>query len=149
MTAEGNRTCIIMSRLSDFKSQASLSLFLRHHELITENISYFLINQWKTKTWTMDGGSFVSIVLEIQQREDVEIPVHFIIHEIKTKGYNVIGVNVLLRKLMRFLRKKTDNSVPTILLLIYFLYYLEFCFYWAIAFNTCPPPFLVEDPWNS
>ena len=106
MTAEGNRTCIIMSRLSDFKSQASLSLFLRHHELITENISYFLINQWKTKTWTMDGGSFVSIVLEIQQREDDEIPVHFIIHEIKTKGYNVIGVNVLLRKLMRFLRKK-------------------------------------------
>ena len=54
----------------------------------------------------MDGGSFVSIVLEIQQREDDEIPVHFIIHEIKTKGYNVIGVNILLRKLMRFLRKK-------------------------------------------
>ena len=80
MTAEGNRTCIINH--NNFKSQASLSLFLRHHELISENVSYFLINQWKTKTFTKpvkDGGSIVSIVLEIQKREDDEIPVHFII----------------------------------------------------------------------
>ena len=34
-----------------------------------------------------------------------EIPAHFI-HEIKTKGYDVIGVNVFLRTLMRILRKK-------------------------------------------
>ena len=34
-----------------------------------------------------------------------EIPTHFI-HEIKTKGYDVIGVNVFLRTLMRILRKK-------------------------------------------
>ena len=34
-----------------------------------------------------------------------EIPAHFI-HDIKTKGYDVIGVNVFLRKLMRFPRKK-------------------------------------------
>ena len=32
-------------RLSDFKSQASLSLLLRHHELTNNNVSYFLINQ--------------------------------------------------------------------------------------------------------
>ena len=32
------------------------------------------------------------------------------IHEIRTKGYDVIGINVLRRKLMRFLRKE-DNSV--------------------------------------
>ena len=35
-----------------------------------------------------------------------EIPTHFI-HEIKTKGYDVIGVNVFLLTLMRFLLKKT------------------------------------------
>ena len=34
----------------------------------------------------------------------------------KDKGYNVIGVNVFLRELIRFNRKKV-NSVPTILLL--------------------------------
>ena len=54
-----------MLRLSDFKSQASLSLFLRHHELIK---NHFLINQWKTKAFTKpvkDGGSIVSIVLEM------------------------------------------------------------------------------------
>ena len=35
----------------------------------------------------------------------LEIPAHFI-HEIKTKGYDVIGVRVFLRKLMKFQRKK-------------------------------------------
>ena len=34
-----------------------------------------------------------------------EIPAHFI-HEIKTKGYDFIGVNVFLPKLMKFLPKK-------------------------------------------
>ena len=36
-----------------------------------------------------------------------EIPQQFI-HEIKTKGYDVIGVNVFLRTLMRILRKKEE-----------------------------------------
>ena len=36
-----------------------------------------------------------------------EIPAHFI-HEIKTKGYDVIGVNVFLPKLMKFLPKKVE-----------------------------------------
>ena len=36
---------------------------------------------------------------------DNEIPPPFI-HEIKTKGYDAIGVNVFPRKLMRFPRKK-------------------------------------------
>ena len=35
------------------------------------------------------------------------IPAHFI-HEIKTKGYDVIGVNLFLPKLMKFLTKKTE-----------------------------------------
>ena len=34
-----------------------------------------------------------------------EIPAHFI-HEIKTIAYDVIGVNLFLPKLMRFLPKK-------------------------------------------
>ena len=42
------------------------------------------------------------------------IPSHFI-QEIKTKGYDVIVVNVFLRKLMRFQPQK-DNSVHPILL---------------------------------
>ena len=36
-----------------------------------------------------------------------EISAHFT-HEIKTKGYDVIGVNVFLCKLMKFLRKKVE-----------------------------------------
>ena len=43
--------CIITLRLSDLKSQARLRLFLRHDELTNENVSYFLINQSKTKTF--------------------------------------------------------------------------------------------------
>ena len=35
-----------------------------------------------------------------------EIPVNYV-HEIKIKGYDVKGVNVVLRKLLRFLRIKT------------------------------------------
>ena len=31
----------IKPALGDFKSQASLGLFLRHHELTNENVSYF------------------------------------------------------------------------------------------------------------
>ena len=42
----------------------------------------------------------------------------FFIHEIKTKGYDVIGVNVFLRTLMRILRKKEVNSVHPILVLL-------------------------------
>ena len=52
MTAAENKTCIITLRLSDFKSQVSLTLFLRHHELTDANFSYFLINQSKTKEFT-------------------------------------------------------------------------------------------------
>ena len=36
-----------------------------------------------------------------------EIPAHFI-HEIKTKGYDVIGVNLFLPTLMRILLKKEE-----------------------------------------
>ena len=36
---------------------------------------------------------------------DNEIPAHFI-HEIEIKRYDVIGVSIFLRKLIKFLRKK-------------------------------------------
>ena len=51
ITAAVNRTSIITFRLSECKSQASLTIFIRHHELTNENVSYFLINQSKTKTF--------------------------------------------------------------------------------------------------
>ena len=51
ITAAGSRTCIITLRLSDFKSQTSLTLLLKHYELTNETVSYFLTNQSKTKTF--------------------------------------------------------------------------------------------------
>ena len=50
ITAAGNRTCVITLRLSDFRSQTSLTLLLRNYELTSENV-YFLTNQSKTKTF--------------------------------------------------------------------------------------------------
>ena len=44
-------TCMITLQRSVLKSQASLSLLLRHHELTNENVSYFLINQSKAMTF--------------------------------------------------------------------------------------------------
>ena len=41
-----------------------------------------------------------------------EIRAHFI-HEIKTKGYDFIGVNVFLPKLMKFLPKKIGVKHPS------------------------------------
>ena len=51
VTAAGNTTCIITLPLSGFKSQTSLTLLQRHYELTKENVSYFLTNQSKTKTF--------------------------------------------------------------------------------------------------
>ena len=45
-----------------------------------------------------DGGSIVSIVLEIQKREDNEILVHYI-HKIKAKGYDINGIKICHSKL--------------------------------------------------
>ena len=39
------------------------------------------------------GETIVSVLLEMNKREDNEIPPHFI-HEIKTKSYNVIDAKV-------------------------------------------------------
>ena len=46
---------------------------------------------------------------------DNEIPAHFI-HEIEIKRYDVIGVSIFLRKLIKFLRKKGMHSGRPILL---------------------------------
>ena len=108
ITEAGNRTCIITLRLSDFKSQTSFTLLLRHYELTNENVSYFLTNQSKTKT-------FIDLKVTRKPKPTKnstrpylnEIPAHFT-HEMKTKGYDVIGVYLLLRKLMKFLRKNPE-----------------------------------------
>ena len=118
ITAAGNRTCIITLRLSDFKSQTSLTLLLRHYELTNENVSYFLTNQSKTKT-------FIDLKVTRKPKPTKnsiwhylnEIAAHFT-HEILSKDYDIIGVNLFLCKLMRFLRKRTDNSVRSILLVL-------------------------------
>ena len=121
MTAAGNRKCIITLRLSDLKSQTSSTLLLRQYELTNKNVSYFLTNQSKTKT-------FIDIKVTRNPKPTKnntrpylnEIPTHFI-HEIKTKGYDVIGVNLFLPKLMKFLPKKEVNFIPPILLKAFFL----------------------------
>ena len=100
ITAAGNRTCIITLRLSDFKPQTSLTLLLRHYELTNENLK---VTRKSKPTKNGSRPYFYEILL------------HFI-HEIKTKGCGVIGVNVFLPKLMKFLPPKKDNSVPPILL---------------------------------
>ena len=97
-----------MLRLSAFKSQTSLTLLLRHYELTNENVSYFLTNQSKTNTF---------IDLKVTRKPKLtknstgpylnEIPAHFT-HEVNTKGYDVIGVNVFLPKLMKFLPTKPE-----------------------------------------
>ena len=99
ITAAGNRTCIITLRLSDFKSQTSLTLLLRHYELTNENVSYFLTNQSKTKTFIDLKVTRKSKPTKNSTRSYLnEIPVYFI-HEIKTKGYDVVGVNLMHFKL--------------------------------------------------
>ena len=83
---------------SDFKSQTSLTLLLRHYELTNENVSYFLTNQSKIKT-------FIDLIVTRKPKPMknntrpylYEIPAHFT-HEIKTKGYDVIDVYIFPRK---------------------------------------------------
>ena len=63
-----------------------------------ENVSYFLINQSKTKTFT-DLKATIKPVRPVKPTKNStrpylnEIPAHFI-YEIKTKGYDAICVNV-------------------------------------------------------
>ena len=122
IAAAANRTCIITLRLSDFKSETSLTLLLRHYELTNENFSYFLTNQSKTKTFVD-----LKVTRNPKPTKDStrpylnEIPAHFT-HEVKTKGYDVIGINWFLRKLMRFLRilfMRSRQKVMTSATLIY------------------------------
>ena len=114
IAAAGNRTCIITLRLSDFKSETSLTLLLRHYELTNENFSYFLTNQSKTKT-------FVDLKVTRNPKPTKnstrpylnEIPAHFT-HEVKTKGYDVIGINWFLRILFMRSRQKVMTSATLI-----------------------------------
>ena len=75
-------------------------------ELTNKNVSYFLTNQSKTKRF---------IDLKVTRKPKLtknstrpylyEIPGHFT-HEIKTKGYDVLGANLFHFKLMKFHFKK-------------------------------------------
>ena len=75
-------------------------------ELTNKNVSYFLTNQSKTKRF---------IDLKVTRKPKLtknstrlylyEIPAHFT-HEIKTKGYDILGVNLFHFKLMKFYFKK-------------------------------------------
>ena len=100
ITAAGNRSCIITLRLSDFKSQTSLTLLLRHYELSNENVSYFLTHQSKTKMF---------IDLKVNRKaKPTRNSTRPYLNEIP-----VIGVNLFQFKLMRFHFKKLDNLVPS------------------------------------
>ena len=61
------------------------------------------------------GEFIISIESKIRKRRNNENPPHFS-HVIKTKGYDVVGLNVFLCKLMRFLREKRAYPVRPILL---------------------------------
>ena len=99
---------MITLRPSEFKSQTSLTLLLRQYELTNENVSYFLTHQSKTKT-------FIDLKVTRKPKPTKnstqaylnEIPAHFT-HEIKTKVYDVIGVNLFHFKLMTFYLKKQE-----------------------------------------
>ena len=64
----------------------------------------------------------------------LEIPAHFI-HEIKTKGYDVIGVKAFLRKLMKFHRKKPSLAHSQLKLTMTSSYLNEM--YDVIGVNLC------------
>ena len=100
ITAAGNRTCIITLRLSDFKSQTSLTLLLRHYELTNENVSYFLTHQSKTKMFIDRKVTRKAKPTRNSTRPYLnEIP--------------VIGVNLFQFKLMRFhFKKPIIRSLP-------------------------------------
>ena len=89
MTAAENRTCIITLPLSECKSQASLSLFLKHHELTSQNVFYFLINESKNKTLTENLSDLLNH-LEIAH----DIILMRFVNEIRTKGYDDTCINV-------------------------------------------------------
>ena len=64
------------------------------------------------------GRYFLSIVLRIQKIGDNKNPPHFI-REIKTKGYDAIGVNVFHQKLMAFHPKKGVNGPYTTTVILF------------------------------
>ena len=61
---------------------------------------------WAIGKQSIDKPVKLDILNEIPPQVN-KIPQHFI-HEIKTKGYDIIGVNLFLPKLMKFLPKKPE-----------------------------------------
>ena len=96
---------MITLRLSDLKTQASLSLLLRHHELTNENVSYFLINQSKAMTF-IDHKVTRKLVRPVKSLN--------VAHD-RILSYDVIGTKVLLHKLMKFPSKKKKGPNQSLL----------------------------------
>ena len=79
---------MITLRLSDFKSQASLSLLLIDQ---WRRFFYFLVNQ-STKFIDLKATRKPVRLVKSLKNSTYDLPSHFI-NKIKTKGYDVIGVN--------------------------------------------------------
>ena len=104
MAEEENRTCIVITlRLSDEKSHAILTLFLRNHELTTKSVSYFLINQSKTKAFT-DLKMTKNRLNQLKIAHDLILMrfLRILIDGMRRKGNDVISVNLFHHSLMRF-----------------------------------------------
>ena len=97
-------------------SQTSLTLLLGHYELTNENVSYFLTNHSKAKRFIDQKITKKPKPTKNSTRPYLyEIAAHFT-HEINTKGYDVIGVNLFHFKLVRFHFKNKPKPVRPILL---------------------------------
>ena len=79
-----------------------------NYDIIVPRNTYDIIfRKIKIEHDIIDKPVKLDILYEIPPQV-IEIPQHFI-YEIKTKGYDVFGVNLFLPKLMRFLPKKGTN----------------------------------------
>ena len=86
--------------------------------LTNENASHFLNNQSKTKTFIdLKATRKLKPVKNSTRLNLNEIPAHFI-HEIRTKGYDVIGVNVFhITQINEIPLQKKVSFIPPVLLL--------------------------------
>ena len=111
----------------------SLTFLLRHYELTNENVSYFLTNQSKTKT-------FIDLKVTRNPKPTKnstrpylnEIPAHFT-HEIKTKGYDIIDKPVKLDILNEI--PPQVNEIPQ-----QFIHEIKTKGYDVSDVNSFPPP---------
>ena len=94
MKGEGNRTCIMLL-LSNLESRMSFCSFLRQHES-TKNLFFVFSQPIKTQDIHRPGNSQITCQTNFKNHltiaHDLKIPLYFI-HEMKTKCFDVCGVN--------------------------------------------------------